>query len=57
MCVCYEGRGVGTQTIYGKFKTESSPPSDQPVFDHAYYATTPPSSSPEGEGATTKQKK
>ncbi|CAL8108469.1 unnamed protein product, partial [Orchesella dallaii] len=43
-------RGVGTQTSYGKFKSESSPPSDQPVFDHAYYATTPPSSSPEGEG-------
>ncbi len=53
MYVCCEGRGVGTQTSYGKFKTESSPPSDQPVFDHAYYATTPPSSSPEGEGATT----
>ncbi|XP_035711020.1 protein still life, isoform SIF type 1 isoform X3 [Folsomia candida] len=40
-------RGVGTQTGYGKLKSETSPPSDHPIFDHAYYATTPPSSSPE----------
>src|SRR4051812_7852658 len=39
------GRGVGTQTAH--FAT--SPPSDQRIFDHAYYATTP-SSSPEDNG-------
>ncbi|CAG7718838.1 unnamed protein product [Allacma fusca] len=45
-----KSRGVGTQTGGAKSKQDSSPPSDQPVFDHAYYATTPPSSSPEHEG-------
>lgn len=48
--VNFTGRGVGTQTGYGKGKSETSPPSDHPVFDHAYYATTPPSSSPEDGG-------
>jgi len=52
LCVVIEGRGVGTQTGYGKMKMDVSPQPDhhQPVFDHAYYATTPPSSSPEDGG-------
>lgn len=51
-------RGVGTQTAGGAGKgggKGSSPPrlhhlSHHPAFDHAYYATTPPSSSPDGDG-------
>ena len=51
----FAGRSVGMQTNnHIKGKSDASPPSDQPVFDHAYYATTPPSSSPDGEGKRSK---
>jgi len=46
------GRGVGTQTSTSKIKGSGAyfdhhGMQQPPMFDHAYYATTPPSSSPE----------